>query len=89
MKADRVVMNLPKFAARFLRDAMMSVRDGGVVHYYGFGPEEDMFSEHERLIERVASELGLGVEFLSRRKVRPYAPRQFNVAIDFRVFGKS
>ena len=85
VKADRVVMNLPKFADRFLREAMLSVKPGGVVHYYGFGPEEDLFSEHEKKIKAVARELGLNVEFLERRKVRPYAPRQFNIAIDFRV----
>ncbi|ASJ01727.1 tRNA (guanine(37)-N1)-methyltransferase Trm5b [Thermococcus gorgonarius] len=85
IKADRVIMNLPKFADRFLREAMMSVKSGGVVHYYGFSPEEDLFSEHEAKIKAVAKELGLSVEFLDRRKVRPYAPRQFNIAIDFRV----
>jgi len=85
LKADRVIMNLPKFADRFLREAMLSVRNGGVVHYYGFGPEEDLYSEHEARIKAVARELGFSVEFLERRKVRPYAPRQFNIAIDFRV----
>ena len=85
IKADRVVMNLPKFADRFLREAMMSVKPGGVVHYYGFGPEEDLYSEHEAKIKAVARELGFKVEILDRRKVRPYAPRQFNIAIDFRV----
>ena len=85
IKADRVVMNLPKFADRFLREAMLSVRLGGVIHYYGFGPEEDLFSEHEAKIKATARELGLKVKFIERRKVRPYAPRQFNIAIDFRV----
>ncbi|KUH32378.1 tRNA (guanine-N1)-methyltransferase [Thermococcus celericrescens] len=84
-EADRVIMNLPKFADRFLREAMLSVRDGGVIHYYGFGPEEDLFSEHEAKIKAVARELGFGVEFRGERKVRPYAPRQFNIAIDFQV----
>ncbi len=85
IKADRIIMNLPKFADSFLREAMMSVRDGGIVHYYGFAPEGDMFLSHERRIELVARELGFDVEFTGKRKVRPYAPRQFNVAIDFRV----
>ncbi|AFL96221.1 hypothetical protein CL1_2028 [Thermococcus cleftensis] len=83
--ADRVIMNLPKFADRFLREAMLSVKDGGVIHYYGFGPEEDLYSEHEAKIKAVARELGFKVEFLDERRVRPYAPRQFNIAIDFRV----
>jgi len=85
LEADRVIMNLPKFADRFLREAMLSVRSGGVVHYYGFSPEEDLFSEHEAKIKAVARELGFTVEFLEERKVRPYAPRQFNIAIDFKV----
>ncbi|NJE06037.1 class I SAM-dependent methyltransferase family protein [Thermococcus sp. M36] len=85
IEADRVIMNLPKFADRFLGEAMLSVRSGGVVHYYGFGPEEDLFSEHEARIMAIAKELGFHVEFLDERKVRPYAPRQFNIAIDFRV----
>ncbi|GAB6135354.1 tRNA (guanine(37)-N1)-methyltransferase Trm5b [Thermococcus prieurii] len=85
LRADRVIMNLPKFADRFLREAMLSVRSGGVVHYYGFGPEEDLYSEHEARIKAAAWELGFSVEFLEQRKVRPYAPRQFNIAIDFRV----
>ena len=85
LRADRVVMNLPKFADRFLREAMLSVKPGGVVHYYGFSPEENLFSEHEAKIKAAARELGLAVEFLDERKVRPYAPRQFNIAIDFRV----
>ncbi len=85
VKADRVIMNLPKFADRFLREAMLSVKPGGVIHYYGFGPEEDLYSEHEAKIKAIAKELSFTVEFIDRRKVRPYAPRQFNIAIDFRV----
>ncbi|NJE42122.1 class I SAM-dependent methyltransferase family protein [Thermococcus sp. GR6] len=85
IEADRVIMNLPKFADRFLREAMLSVKDGGIVHYYGFGPEENLFSEHEAKINGIAKELGFYIEFLDERKVRPYAPRQFNIAIDFRV----
>ncbi|AMQ17998.1 tRNA (guanine(37)-N1)-methyltransferase Trm5b [Thermococcus peptonophilus] len=86
IEADRVIMNLPKFADRFLREAMLSVKSGGIIHYYGFDPEEDLFSEHKRKIKNVAGEFGFKVEFLDERKVRPYAPRQFNIAIDFRVW---
>ncbi|CAD5244228.1 tRNA (guanine(37)-N1)-methyltransferase Trm5b [Thermococcus camini] len=85
LEADRVIMNLPKFADRFLREAMLSVKPGGIVHYYGFAPEEDLFSEHEAKIKAAAKELGFTVKFLEKRKVRPYAPRQFNIAIDFKV----
>ncbi|AHF80041.1 tRNA (guanine(37)-N1)-methyltransferase Trm5b [Thermococcus paralvinellae] len=86
IKADRVIMNLPKFAHEFLREAMLSVKSGGIIHYYGFSHEDNLFDEHEEKIKTVARELGKSVEFLERRKVRPYAPYQYNIAIDFRVF---
>ncbi|AEH24893.1 tRNA (guanine(37)-N1)-methyltransferase Trm5b [Pyrococcus yayanosii] len=89
IKADRVIMNLPGHARAFLKEAMLSVRDGGVIHYYGFSPEEDLFGKHEEAIRDVAEELGLEVEFLDRRRIRNYAPRQYNVAIDFRVYVRS
>jgi len=85
IKADRVIMNLPKFAHEFLRDAMLSVKSGGIIHYYGFSHEDNLFGEHEEKIKTVARELGRRVEFLERRKVRPYAPYQYNIAIDFKV----
>ncbi|ACS90512.1 Met-10+ like protein [Thermococcus sibiricus MM 739] len=86
VKADRVIMNLPKFAHEFLKEAMISVRKGGVIHYYGFSHEENLFEEHLEKIEKVAEELGKNVKVLEKRKVRPYAPYQFNIAIDFSVF---
>ena len=86
IKADRVIMNLPKFAHEFLKEAMISVKKGGIIHYYGFSHEENLFGEHLEKIEKVAEELGKNVKVLEKRKVRPYAPYQFNIAIDFSVF---
>ncbi len=86
IRADRVIMNLPKFAHEFLREAMLSVKSGGTIHYYGFSHEDNLFGVHEEKIMAVARELGKRVEFLERRKVRPYAPYQYNIAIDFMVY---
>ncbi|USS41613.1 class I SAM-dependent methyltransferase family protein [Thermococcus aggregans] len=86
IKADRVIMNLPKFAHEFLKEAMISVKTGGVVHYYGFSHENNLFDEHLKKIKEVAKELGRDIKVLEKRKVRPYAPYQFNIAIDFVVF---
>ncbi|RLF80062.1 tRNA (guanine-N1)-methyltransferase [Thermococci archaeon] len=86
IKADRVIMNLPKFAHEFLKEAMISVKRGGVIHYYGFSHENNLFDEHLEKIEKIAGELGKDIKVLEKRKVRPYAPYQFNIAIDFTVF---
>lgn len=40
-------MNFFKFVDRFLKEVMMSVKFGGIVYYYGFGLEEDLFFEYE------------------------------------------
>ncbi|WP_456326634.1 class I SAM-dependent methyltransferase [Palaeococcus sp. (in: euryarchaeotes)] len=86
IKADRIIMNLPKFAHEFLGEAIISVKSGGIIHYYGFSHEKNLFGEHEEKIMLVAHELGKEVKILEKRKVRPYAPHQFNIVIDFAVF---
>ncbi|NJE26952.1 class I SAM-dependent methyltransferase family protein [Thermococcus sp. MV5] len=86
IKADRVIMNLPKFAHYFLEEAMVSVRREGIIHYYGFSHEDDLFGEHEKKIKEIAKNLGREIKILEKRKVRPYAPYQYNIAIDFAVF---
>ncbi|MFA4719162.1 tRNA (guanine(37)-N1)-methyltransferase Trm5b [Pyrococcus kukulkanii] len=85
VKADRIIMNLPRFAKDFLREAFTSAKDGTIIHYYGFGPEKDPFGEHIKAIKRVAREFNADVEILDKRIIRNYAPRQYNVAIDFKV----
>lgn len=64
----------------------MSVKFGGIVYYYGFGLEEDLFFEYEQKIKVVVRELGFKVEFLDERRVCFYVLRQFNIVIDFRVW---
>ncbi|BAA30522.1 tRNA (guanine(37)-N1)-methyltransferase Trm5b [Pyrococcus horikoshii] len=85
VKADRIIMNLPKYASRFLEHAMRCVNNGGIIHYYGFGPEKDPYGWHVKRINEVAGRLGVKVEILGKRIIRNYAPRQYNIAIDFRV----
>ncbi|WP_193328789.1 MULTISPECIES: tRNA (guanine(37)-N1)-methyltransferase Trm5b [Pyrococcus] len=85
IKADRIIMNLPKFAKDFLPYAFESAKPGSVIHYYGFGPESDPYGEHIKEIEKVANEFSFKIEILGKRIVRNYAPRQYNIAIDFKV----
>ncbi|AEC50926.1 hypothetical protein PNA2_0007 [Pyrococcus sp. NA2] len=85
IKADRIIMNLPKYSHLFLEHAMKCVKNGGVIHYYGFGPENDPYAEHITRIIEVGNKLGLKVKILGKRIIRNYAPRQYNIAIDFSV----
>ena len=85
VKADRIIMNLPRSAKDFLREAFTSAKDGTVIHYYGFGPEKDPFGEHINVIRKIAQEFNADVKILDKRIIRNYAPRQYNIAIDFKV----
>ncbi len=84
--ADRVLMPLPKTSHEFLDIAMIALKpEGGIVHYYTFGPAEDPYSEAERKIREVAEEFGYNVEVLTRRKVADYAPYVWKVVLDIKL----
>ncbi|MFA4668848.1 class I SAM-dependent methyltransferase family protein [Pyrococcus kukulkanii] len=85
VKADRIIMNLPRFAKDFLKEAFASAKDETIIHYYGFGPEKDPFGDHIKAIKMTARKFNANVEILDKRIIRNYAPRQYNVAIDFKV----
>ncbi len=82
--ADRTIMNLPHSASDFLGEALAASRSGGVVHFYAFTSVDDLFAP-ESAIQEAAEERGWMAEILYRGVVRSYAPRRFNVVLDFRV----
>lgn len=83
-QADHVIMNLPHSASSFLLPAMRAARDGGIIHYYAFAREDDLYRD-EVTLEKAASQAGVSIEVLYRGIVRSYAPRVHNVVLDFRV----
>lgn len=82
--ADHVIMNLPHSASQFLIPAIEATKSKGIVHYYAIAPEEDLFRDWT-MIASAAEQIGVGVEVTYQGVVRSYAPRRFNVVIDFRV----
>jgi tRNA (guanine37-N1)-methyltransferase len=84
-QADHVVMNLPHRSSQFLIPAMRAARDGGTIHYYTIAPEDALYQD-EGLIRRAAGQLGFSVEIGYRGIVRSYAPRRYNVVMDFKVW---
>ena len=85
--ANRVYMNLPHTADEFLDSAMDALRDeGGVIHYYDIRHEDDLFEGAVEEIRRAAEEADYDVEVLERVVVRSYAPYDYNVCLDARLF---
>lgn len=81
---DRVLMPLPKGAHMFLDVAVPLLRDGGVLHFYHWAPEPDLFSDTEELVAKAAEGYGR-LEVLERVKVSQYSPSVWKIRIDARI----
>ncbi len=79
--ADRLVMNLPHTADRFLDAAGVIAGDRCRLHYYDIQPDNDPFGPGEQAMEAsLGSEFS--IEVINRRAVRSYAPHEVNVCLD-------
>lgn len=83
--ADHVIMNLPHSAFEFLDSAVLLAKPGGIIHYYGITPEDDLFESSIELIKEAAEKAGRKIEVLEKRVVRSYAPHQYNICIEARI----
>ncbi len=84
--ADRILMPSPTLAHGFLGAVVAKARKGCVVHYYDTGGErEGVFESALGEIRKACAEQKRKFRVLGKRKVLPYAPRVFTVAIDFKV----
>jgi len=84
--ADHVIMNLPHSAHEFLDSAVLLAKSGGILHYYGMTSENDLFASSLELIRAAALRAGRKIEVLEKRTVRSYAPHQYNICIEVRLF---
>jgi len=88
-KADRVVMPLPKGAYMYLREAFTCFkREGGVLHFYYWDREDDLFKRGFEIVRKSAEEHGFKAELLEARVVSPYAPRVYKLAFDVLLSGR-
>ena len=77
VKGNRVIMNLPKYAHEFVDKALDIVEEGGVIHYYTIGKD---FNDAIKLFEKKCD-----CEVLEKRIVKSYAPREYILALDFKI----
>ncbi|MHC1586067.1 MAG: class I SAM-dependent methyltransferase, partial [Candidatus Hecatellaceae archaeon] len=84
-KFNRVIMNLPGEAYKYLAEACQLSAENATIHYYCFArgkqPEKQAA---EDLLEKLAS-LNRSGEILEARLVREVAPRTWQVAVDFKI----
>src|SRR3990170_506355 len=68
-KCDRVLMPLPLGAENFLDVAIKCLKEKGIVHFYNWGREDDLYTNALNLIENATKEMDVKFEVLSKRKV--------------------
>jgi tRNA (guanine37-N1)-methyltransferase len=83
--ADHVIMNLPHSNLEFLDAAFSIVKNGGLIHFYAITQEDDLFDGMIEKIKESAKRNDFSIHPINKRVVRPYAPYQYNICIDFRV----
>ncbi len=79
---DRVLMPLPKGAYEFLDVAIPMVKKGGVLHFYHWAPEDDMFKEAKALVDEQATAYGREALFMDGMKISLYSPGVCKVRVD-------
>ncbi len=83
--ADHVIMNLPHSGLEFMDLALGMIKKGGIIHFYAIAQEDDLFDGILRKIEEGAGGSGFQINPVNKRIVRPYAPYQYNICIEFQV----
>ena len=81
--ADRIVMGYVKTTHHYLKVAIDSLNEGGIIHYHETVPEKLI---ETRPIERIVSQAGnRDVELLKINKIKKYAPGVEHVVVDARI----
>ena len=82
-KADRIVMGYVKTTHHYLKVAIDSLNEGGILHYHETVPEKLMKT---RPVDRIVSQAGnRDVELLKINKIKKYAPGVEHVVVDARI----
>ncbi len=84
MRFDRIVMPRPNLKDSFLDVAFKVVKSKGIIHYYGFYPENEK-EELKKLILLEAKKARKRIKILKIKKAGEVGVRKFRYRVDFRV----
>ena len=81
--ATHVIMNLPLKAHEFFDVALQALRSNetGIIHFYTIAKEEEL-GERIKFLENTAKSEKREISVIFKRKIRSYATRVYNFAID-------
>jgi len=80
LQVDRIIMNLPGIAYKYLDTAVDSLKIGGILHYYEFA------SDFEGALKRIKkAAYPRKVEILNKRKVKSKSPGKWHIGVDVQI----
>ena len=81
---DRVIMDLPEHADDFIDVACRLLQStGGIIHFYGFAADPGAVETVQQRLQTAVLNAGRRVHtFRYSRKIRPIAPRRWQVVLD-------
>jgi tRNA (guanine37-N1)-methyltransferase len=82
---DRVLTPLPKGAHLFLDLTIPLVKSGGVLHFYHWASDDDLFSDAYNLVKQAASMYNRDCVFVKGVRVSKYSPGVSKVRIDVQI----
>ncbi len=80
-KVDRIIMNLPHKSYNFFGDALKSLKDKGIIHYYEI-IEKDKIDNRISDLEKICEKNGRKIEVTYLRQVKTYSPSEVMIAVD-------
>lgn len=84
-KFDRIVMPLPKGAHTYLNLAYKKIKKKGIIHFYHWAKEPDLFAEAMDIAKKEAERSNKKIRVIGKRKVLPYGPRIWKIMLDILV----
>ncbi|MDR3062939.1 MAG: methyltransferase [Methanobrevibacter sp.] len=85
-KFNRIIMNLPGSAFKFLDLSFSLIEDEGIIHYYEFGKN---YEEGKKRLQNRAIKFNKEIEILSNRKVKSTSPGMWHLVFDVKIMDKT
>ena len=80
-KAYRIIMNLPHKAYEFFENALNSLKDKGIIHYYEI-IEKDLIDNRISKLKEACEKNGYKGEITYLKQVKTYSPSEVMIAVD-------
>lgn len=85
LKGDRIIMNLPMYSEDFLDVGFKSCKKNGIIHFYAFSEEKNLYEDTVKLIKERAKKYKKKVRILKKIKCGQISPRKWRICIDIKV----